>query len=99
MKNLAKTEIVKYKGVEYKVRTLEIRSKIEGEVLKSTIRVAPRSLNEAYDDNKMSTHGSREQKLDASIDHYVSDEAMENLPNVVTDLDIEEVMMECIIDE
>jgi hypothetical protein len=94
MKNVAKTEIVKYKGVEYKVRTLEVRDNIDGEVLKSTIKIAPIGLNESYDENKMSVHSSKEQILDASIDHYVTDEVLESLPNVVTQHDIMEVMME-----
>jgi hypothetical protein len=92
--NVAKTEIVKYKGVNYKVRTIEVRDKIEGEVLTSTIKIAPIELNEAYDEKKMSVHGSKEQMLDASIDHYVTDEVMESVPSVVTQHDVMEVMMD-----
>jgi hypothetical protein len=95
MKNQkAKTRIVKYKGVEYKVRTLEVRDNINGEVLTSTICLAPIELDEAYDNDAMSVHGSKEQILDASIDHYVTKEIIDNLPDVVTPYDMSEVMAE-----
>jgi hypothetical protein len=94
MNNVSKTEIVKYKGVDYKVRTIEVRDKIDGEVLTSTIKIAPIELNEAYDEKKMSVHGSKEQMLDASIDHYVTNEVMESVPSVVTQHDVMEVMMD-----
>jgi hypothetical protein len=42
----------------------------------------------------MSIHGSDEQKLDASIDYYVSKEVMESLPDVITGRDVNEILVE-----
>jgi hypothetical protein len=89
-----KIEVVKYKGVDYKIRTLEIRDRVGKEVLKSEIRVAPIELNEAYNNNAMSVKGSKEQLLDASIDYYVTKEQLETLPSVITQNDMVEVMAE-----
>jgi nitrate reductase alpha subunit len=93
MKN---TTVVNYKGKNYKIRTIKVRDKIAGEILESEIKIAPIALNEAYDDKGMSVHGSKEQKLDASIDHYVTNELMESVPEVITDRDIAEVMMDIV---
>jgi hypothetical protein len=92
----ANTEIVNYKGVDYKIRTIEVRDNIAGELLESKIRIAPIELNEAYNDNNMSKQGSKEQVLDASIDYYVTKSVMKSVPNVITNHDIAEVMMDIV---
>lgn len=89
-----KIEVVKYKGVEYKIRTLEVRDKVAGEILKSEIRVAPIELNEAYDNDKMNDVNSKEKQIDAGIDYYVTNEQLESLPNVITQSDMAEVIAE-----
>ncbi len=89
-----KIEVVKYKGVDYKIRTLEVRDRVGKEVLRSEIRVAPIELNEAYNNDKMSLKGSKEQLLDASIDYYVTKEQLETLPKIITQRDMAEVMAE-----
>ncbi len=95
--NIAKNKIVKYNGKSYKVRTIEVRDNIEGQVLTSTITIAPIALNEAYNEKKMSEHGSDEQKLDASIDHYVTNDVLESIPSVVTQNDVAEVIMDIMV--
>lgn len=91
MKN---AEIVKLKGIEYKIRTIEVRDEIENQVIKSKIRVASMELNKSYDEDKMSILGSKEQKIDASIDHYVTNEMLNNLPDVVVGSEVEELMLD-----
>jgi len=88
-----KIEVVKYKGVDYKIRTIEVRDRLNGVVLTSKIRIAPIELNEAYNEKRINIHGSKEQVLDASIDHYVTKEVIKSLPNVITSNDIMETMI------
>ncbi len=86
-------ELVKYKGVEYTIRTIEVRDRLNGVSLNSKIRLAPIELNEAYDDEKISVHGSKEQVLDAKIDHYVTQSVINSLPNIITPIDVAETIM------
>lgn len=51
-------------------------------------------LNKSYDEEKMSILGSKEQKLDASIDHYVTKELLNNLPDVIAGMEIKELMLD-----
>lgn len=94
MKN---TETVTYKGKNYKVRTIEVRDSIDLEdgkglvTLGHKLRIASESLNKAYSDN-VNVHGTEEQKLDASIDHYVTNEVLNTLPSVITSRDMVEIL-------
>ena len=89
-----KNQTIKYKGSKYQIRTIEIRDKVDNQILKLEIKIASKELNKIYDESRMSIHGSDEQKLDASIDYYVSKETMESLPDVITGRDVNEILVE-----
>jgi hypothetical protein len=83
---------VSYKGKSYPTKTIELRSKIGKDTITSTIKVAPKSLSWAYDEENMEKHNSIEQKLDASIYCYVEDEVLDTLPKIMTDADVAELL-------
>jgi len=74
---------ISFKGENYPIKTIEVRDKVFG---RRIIKVATESLNRILD-------GGRESKrIDTIIEFFVDEETFETLPNVISELDIQELV-------
>jgi len=74
---------ITFKGENYPIKTIEVRDKVFG---RRIIKVATESLNRVLDGSNVS------KKIDNSIELFVDEETFENLPSVISELDIQELM-------